>query len=232
MTRSKERYLNFPIQLLQGFILNDKVCLINICDYAIYVHSLKLDYGNNGMSRFKSSASYYGVTFDSIKENYLNGKMLFDSIELKSPMTGLNITIYWDFIKNKKTEFEKVSLLALLALKSIIGFKPYCKVTNRYWLSRMDGKIKAIDNKCDLSKELRKYYSEYQTKKIKRELHLNWGLKDYGRYTRGFYASFSLTMDQLVYEAEKRRESYKEKTYKNMQNESLKKALLKLGISQ
>ncbi|MCJ7758541.1 MAG: hypothetical protein MUP24_10385 [Gillisia sp.] len=100
--KSNKRCFNFPIQLLQGFILNDEDCLKNICEYAIYDHSSELDYGDKDLSRFKSAASYYAVTLSSINESYRNGKILFDSVEQNSPKAGLNVSIFWDFMNNKK----------------------------------------------------------------------------------------------------------------------------------
>jgi hypothetical protein len=35
---------------------------------------------------------------------------------------------------------------------------------NNYWLARIDGKAKTINDIKDLSKEIRKYANEYQTK--------------------------------------------------------------------
>lgn len=221
------KYLNFPIQLLQGFMLDESTCLTNICDYAIYAKSLEFKYGEGDLNKFQNVSNFYGLNFDSIEDNYLNGSLLYDSF-VNPPMTGLNVKIFKDFRDNKKSVFEKVSFLAFLALRSILGTKSYCQITNKYWLSRMDGKAKTIQCKSELSQELRKYISEYQTKKMKRELHLNWGLKDYSMHTRGFFVSFKLSMDELVLKVEKRREMYKEKQYRSLQRESLQKARIKL----
>ncbi len=225
---NKERYFNFPIQLLDGFLIDSKTCLNNIIDYAIYSHSLVLEFGDDEFDLMKASASFFNVSLGSVIISYENGKELFNSIEEGSPKVGLNVSIFWDFYKNSKSEFEKVTLLAFLAIKSIIGKKPYWKVTNNYWLSRMDGKVKSVQEEKELTNEIRKYATEYQTKKIKKHLHLYWGLKDYSRYTRGFYVSFKLSLEQLVYVAEKRRETTKERAYKHQQQEALKKALQKL----
>ncbi len=225
---NEDRYFNFPIQLLEGFLLDSRTCLNNISDYAIYSHSLSLEFGDDEFDLMKAAATFFNVSLGSVNRSYQNGKELFDSIDERSPKVGLNVSIFWDYIKNDKTEFEKITLLAFLAIKSIIGSKPYCKVSNKYWLSRMDGKVGSVQCKSELTPGIRKYYTEYQTKKIKRHLHLYWGLKDYSRYTRGFYVSFKLSMEQLVYEAEKRRETVKEKAYKQQQKEALEKAIKRL----
>ena len=141
---------------------------------------------------------------------------------------NIHLSIYWDYRNNEKTEFDKVCLLAFLGIKSIIQNKAYCKIDNRFLLARMDGKAKSVDFPA-LSKCIGKYANEYQTKKIKSALRNSWGLCTYGRYTRGFYVSFSMNLDSLVFEAEKRRKSTKEKQHKKLENEAVKKALLKLG---
>jgi hypothetical protein len=85
---------------------------------------------------------------------------------------------------------------------------------NKYWLSRMDGNPKTIKDFSELSPEIEKFSSEYQTKKIKRALRNGWGLVTYSRYCRGFYVSFKIPLMELILEAEKRRISTKEKQYK------------------
>ena len=65
-------------------------------------------------------------------------------------------------------------------------------------------------------------------KKIKTELRDNWNLITYSRYTRGFYVSFKLDLEQLVYEAEKRRKSTKEKQAQLAEKLALEKALSRL----
>ena len=57
MAKNKEKYFNFPIQLLEGFLVSDKRVLNNICDYAIYLHYLNLEYGDK-QNRIKQSASF------------------------------------------------------------------------------------------------------------------------------------------------------------------------------
>jgi hypothetical protein len=83
-----------------------------------------------------------------------------------------------------------------------------------------------------LSSSIYKYANEYQTKKIKYQLSEYWNLITYSRYTRGFYVSFSLSLDELVYEAEKRRKSVKEKQKRQLQNEAVKNALIRLNQSR
>ncbi len=223
------RYFNFPIQLLEGFLTDQLKVLNNICDYAIYDHCLKLEHGTE-IQRITASAEYFNVTLGSVQRTLKDGKALHNSIDEKSPKVGINLTIFWDYFKNEKTEFDNVCLLAFLAIKSIVQKKTYCKVDNRFLLARMDGKAKSCDFE-QLSSEIFKYANEYQTKKIKTALRNGWSLTTYSRYTRGFYVSFSMTLESLIYEAEKRRQSTKEKQYKIAEKEALNNVLLRLKMN-
>lgn len=228
---NKEKYFNFPIQLLEGFMNENRKILTDISNYAIYENTLKLEHGTE-LQKTKDSANFYNMTLGNVKNTFNNGKILYNSIPTSSPKVGLNTSIFWDFYNNEKTEFDKICLLAFLSIKSIIGLKPYHKATNLYLWSRMDGKVKAIVEVSELSNEIKKYANEYQTKKIKTALRNNWGLLYYGRHTRGFYVSFILTLKQLIFEAEKRRISTKEKQYKLQEKEILKDVLEQLKTTR
>ena len=216
-----ERYFNFPVQLLRGFLINPIRALNSISNYAFYETYSKIETGSK-KERMKESAHYYGIGFGNFEEALQNGKELYDSIPPNSPKVGLRLSIYWDFYKNDKAEFEKVCLLGFLALKSILGQKPYCKTTNKFWLSRMDGNPKTIKDFSELSPDIVKFSKDYQTDKIKKALRNEWGLITYSRYCRGFYVSFKITLKQLIFEAEKRRISTKEKQYKEHEQQTLK----------
>lgn len=222
-----EKYINFPIQLLNDFIVDDNKCLNNIMDYGCYQHSLKLEHGTP-IEAFKSASHYFGISIGNLNKSFKNGHQLHDSIPENSPKVGISLTILWDYYKNHKTEFEKLCLLGFLAIKSIIQNKAYCKITNDYWISRMDGKCTVFNGFFGLSEQLLKYKKEYWFRKIKTELILNWGLKHYSRHTRGFYVSFKLSLEDLVFEAEKRRKSTKEKQLKKDIEDAIAKAKKRL----
>jgi hypothetical protein len=76
------------------------------------------------------------------------------------------------------------------------------------------------------------YTNEYQTKKIKTELQYSWGLVHYARWTHGFYVSFKLSLEELIFEAEKRRKSVKEKQRKREEKETLDRVLSTLGTTR
>jgi hypothetical protein len=146
-------------------------------------------------------------------------------------MVGINRDAFFDFYKSYKDEFERACLLAFLALKSIVGNKAYIKLDNLYLLSRMDGKPRATSSIAELSNEVSKYANDYQMRKIKFELSQSWGLTTYSRYTRGFYVSFTLSLEELVFEAEKRRKSLKEKQARQRECNAVQAALNRLNSS-
>ena len=233
---SDTKYFNGPIQIINGIFEDKEKVLCDFLYYALYAHSLKLEdeiYNNSEFNRFMSAAKWYGVNLnanDKInKEKCKRGKELFDSIPANSPKVGLNISIFWDYFKNEKSDFDIACLVAFLAIKSILGTKPYCKTNNAFLWARMSGNSKAMIEYTELSGRVRHYANEYQTVKIKNALRESWGLVTYSRYTRGFYVSFSLDLKVLIMEAEKKRKSTKENQYKQHEKEILKAVLQSLN---
>ena len=215
------KYLNVPIELLSGF-LRDKVETINnILYYGCYEYSIKNDITIGG------AASYFGLTLGNEAFAKKQGVTLLNSINT-TVMVGINVSKLFEFLKEDKTDFDKACFLAFLALKSILMKKPYCKITNTFLLSRMNGDAKSLEDHGYLSEEVFKYANDYQIVKIKRALSDSWGLVTYSRYTRGFYVSFALSLEDLVYEAEKRKKSTKDKQRKEAERVALKKALERL----
>lgn len=228
MSEDKElRYFNFPIALLSGYLDHPKEVMSSIWNYAIYCKSLDYEYGDD-IDKIESAKKFLRVKGGNDNDVYENGALQF-SLYKNSPKVGLSVSTYFDYKKNEKTEFQKVCLLGYLGIKSILQNKAYCKLTNKYWLSRMDGKSNAVNDYSELSESIQKYANEYQTKKIKSELRDNWFLATYSRYTRGFYVSFNLELDELVFQAEKRRKSTKEKQARLAQKIALEKAISRLN---
>lgn len=220
------KYFNFPIALIKNFLSDSQSCLVNICYYGLYQHSTNLELGDD-LDMFKSSASFFNVTLPNNETAFAIGQELYEDY-VNTPKCGLNLDVFWDFYKNEKSEFEKISLLGFLAIKSILGKKTYCKIDNKFWLSRMSGEAKSLEiSTIDL--KVQKYNTEYQTKKIKTELKHNWGLKTYSRYTRGFYVSFKLELEDLIFEVEKKRKSIKDKKSKIEEKAMLERVLFKLN---
>jgi len=219
---AKEKYFNFPIQLLHGFMDDYKGVLTNIFDYAVYNHSLKLD--GTESERWKSALKFFCVEGSGLQ----NGKKLVNDFPRNSPYVGINIRVYFDFYQNHKDDFEKACLLAYLALKSILKDKPYACIGNKYLLARMDGKPCAVKDYNELSPAIFKYANEYQSKKLKQALSESWKLVTYSYRMRGFYVSFTLTLNELTFYAEKTRKKYKDQKAKMERNLARTEALRRL----
>lgn len=224
MKEETQMYFNFPVQLLEGFMVDHKNVLNNIFDYAVFAGTIDLKHGTE-LEKLKSSADYFSVKIGKPSKVLSNGEMLHDSLPKNSPRVGLSLPIFWDYYNNEKTEFEKGCFLTFLAIKSIVGRKEYCKTTNNLIMARMEGKAKSIFDDSELSEEIYFFYNRYQLTKIINELKSNWGLVYYSRHIRGFYVSFKIDFESLVRIAEKARETTKLKKSKALENDIVKKVL-------
>ncbi|HCC93497.1 MAG TPA: hypothetical protein DEQ26_04080 [Flavobacteriaceae bacterium] len=225
---SSYEYYNFPIQLINGFLDDSKKVLIDISHYCIYrVFIDNFEKYSGSFTGYQKACDDFGIEFKNVAAAYQNGKDLYEATIDKSPMVGMTSEMYWDYMTNEKSEFEKVLLLGDLAFKSILGAKSYIKLDNKYWFSRMNGSVKSI-SKEEISPKLQRYLNEYQTKKIKNQLIAGWGLASYSRYNRGFYVSYKMTLDDLAYHAEKIRKSTQDKKIKNDVKSAHEKALERL----
>ncbi len=202
-TSYKAAYINFPIQLLSGFMDDTRMCIRNIYFYSIYAHFISLEKGTT-KEKYKETCDWFNFLELDREENLKHGKVLFDRFK-EAPMTGIERHLYTEFNKFDKSEFEKACFLAFQALKSIVGDKAFQKTDNKLLWARMDGKVKSIRNISELSLKVRYYAQEYQTLKIKKELQEKWGLIYYAQQTRGFYVSFGLDLKALILEAMKRK---------------------------
>lgn len=228
MTKKDEKYFNFPVMLLSGFMDDSRGTLSNILDYSLFAWGIVHYEFGDLEERMKSAAKNFHVSLGNLEASFENGSNLYEDLPLSSPKVGLSISLFWDYYGNDKSDFEKACLLAFLAIKSILHKKPYCKVTNNYLLSRMDGKAKSVESTDNLHPAIRRYSNEYQLKKIKTELIQNWNLKHYSRYTRGFYVSLTMPLEELVFQVESKRKGRLKKKLADDQKVALNKALKRL----
>ena len=219
-------YFNFPIILLEGFLINHKICLNNIGDYAIYSLLQKKYQGD--FNQIEDVEVELNTKIVNKRRSFENGKTLLDSMPENLPFVGIRKKIFFDYYKNKKTEFEKVVLLAFLAIKSIVGKKSYCKTNFLLLFNRMNGNSLSIKNESELSPELRKYFTRHYKSKINDYLQWKWKLKYYAVDTRGFYVSFNknLTLKDLIKIVEKNKVSNQIKAMK-ANNKAIRLEVLK-----
>jgi len=204
------RYFNFPIQLLENFLVDHKTALERVSAYCLYEYTLNIDEEEyeGGEIHYKMSQAldYFRMTVSNPKAKYKHGKQEYFSVPRNTPHCGLSLKIFWDFYKNHKTDFDKACLLAYLAYRSIVGNKAFCRVTNALLVARMDGKAAVSPQ---LSKAVSKFATEYQIRKIKNRLKLDWQLVIYGKGTRGCYVTFKLSREDLIYEVEVKKAEYR-----------------------
>src|SRR5690606_31688938 len=127
--------------------------------------TLDYEFGDK-VEQIKSAENFFSVKAGNKKRTYENGESLYNSIPERTPIVGLNKDILFDYYKNDKTDFQKVCLLGFLGIKSILQNKAYCKIDNKYWLSRMDGKTKSVKDYTELSPDVFKYSKRYHLTKI------------------------------------------------------------------
>lgn len=223
----EDRFFNFPIVLLDGFLEDLERVLENIWDYSIYTRTLSYDFGSM-KTKIEDAKNYFGVNGGLDTRITGNGKELYE--EYKSfAHTGISKKIYFDYLKNDKTKEQKLQLLGFLALKSIIGSRSYFKTNNLLVLSRMAGLPETAKKIEELPSGFYHLNTRYQMDKLKENLKDSWGLIIYGRYIRGFYFSFNMKREDLIFEAEKNRKSNKEKARKKKEEEEYKRAIQRLN---
>lgn len=220
------RYFNFPIQLIRGASVDiSKVCWDIIC-HSLYKQALAAS-AIPKEEDIKRAADYYRVPIleTSIKTALKNGRTLYDSIPSRSPIAGISSDVVLDYRQNEKSEFEIACFCAYAGVKSYLGKDPYKKITNLTLLSRMSGYSSEREIQENNPIFLSLYSSRWKIDKIKSNLKMRWGVKIYSRHTRGLWVSTTMNLEELIIVAEKARKRYIEKTYKEQEEEALKRAL-------
>lgn len=90
---------------------------------------------------------------------------------------------FWNFVNNhsSKEQYDFILFRAFQALKTIVGDKPYCNVTNEYWMARMCGCVSVKEfeqqylfngkvRKAGKNREITKYYSNYYLRILRDDL--------------------------------------------------------------
>lgn len=226
MNISKLKYFNFPICFLKDIFNNKTKTFDNILCYSIYKYALYINNDIEEIDKINKSLKHFNITTKDERFFYNNSKKIYNSVEGNEALTGIELEKYWEFKTNEKTEFEIVTLLAFLGIKSIIGAKTDCKTNKELLFSRMSGNTKTTTS---INDELRKHLTRYNFDKIITELKLNWNLKYYSYHTKGFYVSFELTLEQLMTKCEANRQSNKIKILKSNETEIRKKVIQKIN---
>lgn len=207
-------YITFPVGLLRGFEKMEfeevRSMANSAINYAFYLVYKKLEC-------VEESADLIGIKFGNPEKDLEKGKQLFEEYG-NCPLVSVNKEIMFQFYKDKKSDFEKLTFATYCGLRSILGNRNSAKTNNYLLIARLLGfnKIEDFENSryesmwfvsfLSTKNKLRYHLTE---KVILNEICLNWGLKYYGERTRGFYFSFKVSQQDLVYYAEKNKKSYK-----------------------
>lgn len=213
-------YLTFPVCILRNSIVDIKEALNMAMEYCLFSTSIEIIGSED--QKIQASRVKLGIKFGNIKKSFINGKKIYDSIPINSPKTSLRREMIFDFYNNYKTEFELITFLTFASIRSILQKQAYVKLTNNYLIGRMSGNNKINE---PINETIIKYSCRYQLDKIKTELQLNWGLKLYANHTRGFYVSFKMPLQDLIKQAEIKRNKYKVKELQRHKKEALNRAL-------
>lgn len=214
---------------------------VEFCNLAIWYTAYDVSRsqrGYNDEERMSNALRLLNIEPKNLRQFTRTAKEVFDEYANEKVMTNVPTTTIFDFLLKPKTDAEVDQLLGFAALKSIVGMKNYTKVTDRYFLSRMAGLDKALNVKNireikdipGIPERVRRLATEYQLKKLKGELRTHWGLKHYGRYTRGWYFTFKREISQqaLIEIVERRRKSNIEKRHKEEDRAAIERALSKI----
>lgn len=223
-------YFKFPIELLQGVIFGkkDKRTFLNeALYYSIYAYSEELrdknEYDETNIQRFNKAAKFLNVTLGNQEKSFAMGESVYHDHSENRCIVNLNIDIFWQFYKEEKSDFDWHCLLAFLALKSIIGRKPYAKTNNTFLLSRMAG-FSATNEDHGIK------ITRYQLDKIKTELQLNWHIVYHGRNTRGFFVGIdiNISLEDLMFNSESKKISNREKDLREQKKIAYENTMKKL----
>lgn len=217
--------------MLQG-VINGEKCkrdfLNEVLYYTIYAYSEDLkdknEYEETDIQRFIKASKSLGTTLGNPEKSLEIGESLFYDYTANKCLVNLNKDIFWQYYKEDKTDLDWRFLAAFLAIKSIIGRKPYAKTNNAFLLSRMAGF--SVTNENHGIKITR-----YQLDKIKTELQLKWHIVYHGRNTRGFFVGIdsNISIEDLILNSESKKRSKLEKDLKERKNLAYQNAMKKLN---
>jgi hypothetical protein len=165
--------------------------------------------------------SYSFFNFEKIinpKQILKIGSKVSSEIKPQEPMVSCKLNHLENFYKEEKDEYDKIQLVAYLAIRSILGGKEYVKTNKSHILSRMMGYGSSKLIPSELSDEVEqlfnKYTIRYHIDKLIVELQLNWNLLTYSNHNRGIYIALKseekkMTLEKLALIAEQGKKKLK-----------------------
>jgi hypothetical protein len=248
-------------QLIISYCQQPKILSENLLDTLTkYENEIHIDHKHNSISDiehnkilllfntdkdFKENA----ITFYQILEakKYLNinpctdliiseGKQIEKIIPEHEPFPMINVNLLNIYCLEDKTEYEIALFISYIAVRSILGTKPYCRTTKEMIIARMFGyeSMKTLSiEKMDLpTKEMfEKYSKRYHIDRILCDLQLNWNILLYSNHIRGMYIGNKnkTTMDKLTLNADSKKRKEKIAKLKEEKRLAKEKALQQLN---
>lgn len=211
---------NFPISMLHGFMLYTDRVLDDILDFCIWqnyeIYQDKKEVENRLCITMGSNSLKKGK---ELSQNYRNDGY---------PWTGINHDLFWSYFRKSRSDFDKATLLAFLAIKSLIGQKPFYKVTNQSVIFKRMAGYKESD-KWNIPKEIKKFTTRSRFDRIKLELKENWNVVIYATHVRGMYISTTLSLEELAMQAEKNKLRTRQRAQSHAAEEARRKAVKTLA---
>jgi hypothetical protein len=209
MGKTKIEFYHFPVEYLRSAMIHEslEITLEDALAYTLYALTDSFDLPSD----MESALSYMGVSAPDPTFTYRKGERLHKANKC-TVMVNVSREMYWQYRKEEKDQFEIACFCAFLGVRSIIGKKPYVKINNDFFVARMFGFSSHKDIPAEFKETVvfKKFTTRRLLDKIKNELQATWHLKYYGQHTRGFYVSIALDIENLVYQVEKNRKSFKE----------------------
>lgn len=210
---------NFPISMLSGFLNDSEKCLVDIGKFALYCRYIAKD------NDIEDTLDGFGIIYNNVNVALKGGKMLYQQYGSDGyPWTGISNDLYWTFCHKDRSDFDKATLLAFLAIKSLIGQKPYYKVTNQSVIFKRMAGYKESE-KFNIPKEIKKFTTRSRFDRIKLELKENWNVVIYANHVRGMYISITLSLEELAMQAEKNKLRTRQKAQIRAAEEARRKAV-------
>lgn len=184
----KKTYLNAPAPLFAK-LLDAKERDIGFSDIiCVAVAKMNMSKGYS-LSQCSDVLTDNSIPSDAIQR----GQELLKKYEGIVPF-GIERTKLYDFRNNYKSDEEIILLLAYLAIKSIVGAKPFAHITMARLLSRMSG----FNNETEqIHPKIAHYAKKRDRKRLKDLLEVYYKVS-FNNETRGFFASVTLTKAELA----------------------------------
>lgn len=166
------------------------------------------------------------------------GKEIERTIPEGEPYPSINKDRFFDFRDHEKTEFDLMQFACYIAIRSILGEKPYCRTNKEMILCRAFGykSNKHLPTTMNpVIKELFvKYKKRYHIDRILQSLELNWNILIYSHNIRGLYIGLSkkITLESMIVQAETKKKKKQIDALKKRKDEAREKALQQLNKGQ